>query len=426
MDKSLKGLIIILSGLFSLFALVACSTFAGKGSESMDELKDSYKENYMAMALLNYQDSLVGAKRLDKEIDIFLKAAAKGQRIHELKRKMNGVKKTWSHDARMPYGESEIFRFNNGPIDFEPAGVNTSYLATINHQGVEGLLNAWPLDEAYIDYVNGNKRAGVINDPSVKITKKLLVAMNERDGEKNISTGFHAIEFLLWGQDRSLKSAGLRPVTDFVDGGSARNQNRRRKYLKTLSSLLVEHLSSVESHWRSDEDNFRAQFTKLSSDQVLAQSLNSVISMLGDELKSERIENAFMLGDQEEEHSCFSDKTINDIYTNAKGAFNLYRGGYKAYNMNAEVKGTGLSDLVKKSSESLHNEILENFNQLFKEINFFYSKDSYGKAKIGDIATPFDYALTHNKKEIKKIIDRLSMLDEQFKEVANLFGIKIQ
>src|SRR5690606_31905515 len=108
------------------------------------------------------------------------------------------AKQAWIY-ARQPYGKTEVFRFYNGPIDRD--------------QGPEGLLNAWPLDEAYIDYVVGAPQSGIINNITEfpEITKELLISLNELDGEKNVSTGYHAIEFLLWGQDFFTDSAGQRP-----------------------------------------------------------------------------------------------------------------------------------------------------------------------------------------------------------------------
>jgi len=80
--------------------------------------------------------------------------------------------------ARDDYGPTEAFRFYDGPID-EPAN------------GPEGRINAWPMDEAYVDYVEGDPSAGIINNPQAfpEITEKVLTEANEDGGETNISTG---------------------------------------------------------------------------------------------------------------------------------------------------------------------------------------------------------------------------------------------
>ncbi|PIK15255.1 imelysin family protein [Halobacteriovorax sp. JY17] len=381
--------------------------------------------NYSELALLNYNDSLAGARELKSEIAKFIKLAE--ENAVSAKEQFEMVKKTWSIDARLPYGQSEIFRFYNGPVDFEAIddGVVT-YLESINFEGVEGLMNAWPLDEIYIDYVKEDSSAGLVNNRGIELTKEVIVSMNEREGEKNISTGYHAIEFLLWGQDRSLETAGTRPYTDYVTGGTAKNQDRRRTYLSLLIDLLDDHLSSVTNQWVKGETNYRTEFLKRDTNSVLTDIFISMTSMAGDELKSERIENAFLLEDQEEEHSCFSDQTINDIYTNALGVKNIYFGEYSAQNLDKKINGKGISDLVAFVNPALDKKIATKFKSLFNNINFFYKKSRSGEVQIGNINTPFDRALTTNKVEIQNIIDDLGAIDELLREAALELGLEIE
>lgn len=129
--------------------------------------------------------------------------------------------------AREPYGQTEVYRFYGGPID----DVN----------GPESLINAWPVDEVYIDYVEGAPASGIVNNVAdyPEITKELLTSLNEVGAEENIATGYHPIEFLLWGQDLSADSAGQRAYTDYT---SADNADRRGVYLNAAAEMLVEHL----------------------------------------------------------------------------------------------------------------------------------------------------------------------------------------
>ncbi|EQC50622.1 imelysin family protein [Bacteriovorax sp. DB6_IX] len=407
-----------------LIATASASALAVKVPfKNNDLMKKEVIGNYANMALLNYQDSLSGALDLQLQIRKFTKSAASN--AQDAMKQFEMTKDAWAKNARMPYGQSEIFRFYNGPIDFEPVddGVIT-HLEAIGFEGVEGLLNAWPLDEFYIDYVKEDADAGLINDRSIKLTADVITSMNEREGEKNISTGYHAIEFLLWGQDRSLETAGTRPYTDFVNGGTAKNQDRRREYLSLLADVLVDHLRSVTSQWDVKADNYRKEFLNRNTDNVLADIFTSMISMAGDELKSERIENAFLLEDQEEEHSCFSDMTINDIYTNALGVKNIYLGEYKAFNFDLSVEGKGIDTLVAYTNPELDKKIKAEFKTLFTAINFFYAKEN-GKAVIGNIAIPFDRAITENKDEVQAIIDSLGNLDELLREAAVELGLEL-
>lgn len=180
---------------------------------------------YSELVYANYSDSLASARDMQKAIAALLAAPSKET--------LEAARKSWL-DAREFYGQTEAFRFYGGPIDDE--------------NGPEGQINAWPMDESYVDYVEGKPNAGFINDPKFKITKANLAKQNERGGEENIATGWHAIEFLLWGQDLSETGPGDRSFEDYVDGKRA-NADRRRLYLKVVTELLIDDLASVTKAW---------------------------------------------------------------------------------------------------------------------------------------------------------------------------------
>jgi putative iron-regulated protein len=377
-------------------------------------LEKAIVANYANLVFKNYSDSLIGAQKLDHSINKFL--------VETTSTQMQETKKTWSAQARMPYGQSEIFRFYNGPVDFEAIddGV-TSYLESINFEGVEGLMNAWPLDEAYIDYVAGDMNAGIINDRSITITPEVITEMNERDGEKNISTGYHAIEFLLWGQDTSLTGPGNRSVNDYT---TAPNADRRKTYLKTLSDTLVSHLDSVHNQWKPGQVNYRANLMQKDPREVIGYMFTSMISMAGDELKSERIENALLLEDQEEEHSCFSDTTVNDIYTNFLGVKNVYLGSYTAFNDQAlSMDGAGIDELIKSFNPTLNLEIIKAMAAVETSITDFYTADSAGQPIVGDIALAFDVAITSQQSRVQEIVDGLDHLDSLLRQASSELGL---
>ena len=389
------------------------------------ELEAQIVENYAQMAHLNYTDALIGAKKLDASIKNFVSTAMTGD-LAATTATMDEAKSIWANEARMPYGQTEIFRFYNGPIDFEAINDGTTtYLESINFEGVEGLLNAWPLDEAYIDYVVGAPNTGLINDRSVALSSDVIVSMNELNGEKNISTGYHAVEFLLWGQDRDQASAGKRSATDYVDGEAA-NADRRREYLGLLSSTIIDHLESVSAQWTPAATNYRKEFVGKDSREALANLFTSMISMAGDELKSERIENALLLEDQEEEHSCFSDTTVNDIYTNALGVKNVYYGAYQAFNTTESIDGAGVDELVEFVSPALNAEIKVAFDELFAGINAFYAQDAAGNVLVGDIALPFDVAITSEQAKVQKIVDDLDVVAELLRDAADELGLALE
>ena len=265
-----------------LILLTSCSEQSDKSDLDLEPLKKGFKETYAKIAFAAYDDALLTSKNLQNEIDEFLKEpSAEG---------LEKCRTSWLR-SREAYLLTEAFRFSNGPID--------------NKDGVEGAINAWPLDESYIDYVRGNPKSGIINNPEgfPEISKKTILSLNEQGGETNISTGFHAIEFLLWGQDQedtSLKTPGNRNFKDYSD--PTPNADRRAAYLKAVTDLLVEHLESVQKEWESNiPGNYREKFLASESNQSLKDILKGLFNFSKAELAGERLFVALTNKDQEDE-----------------------------------------------------------------------------------------------------------------------------
>lgn len=283
---------------------------------------DEVLAQYGRIVHAGYADTLTGARALQQAVEAFVAAPSEAGLLK--------ARQAW-RAGREWYGQTEAFRFYGGPID--------------GKDGPEGYLNAWPMDEAYVDGVAGNPASGIINNPKIRLDAKTLRALNEKDGEENIATGWHAIEFLLWGQDQDVAGPGQRAHTDFVDG-QAPNAERRRAYLKLVTDLLVKDLASLERAWAPGAKNYRASFEKDPANLVKLFSALGILSR--GELAGERIEVALDSQNQEDEHSCFSDNTHRDIVANAVGIRNVWRGEYVRLD-GSRLAGASLRDLVAAS-----------------------------------------------------------------------------
>ena len=346
----------VLFVLFASMALCAGAAYAS-GDGDLDDLKHHVIESYTEIVLASYQDSLQLALELNDALIAFV--------ADPTDETLAAAREAWLA-ANEPYGQTEAYRFYGGPIDDE--------------DGPEGLLNAWPLDEAYIDYVDGDLDAGIINNTEdyPEITKDLLISLNEVGAEENISTGYHAIKFLLWGQDLYEDSAGQRPASDY---SGAPNAERRGQYLLITGALLVENLSDMVDQWdHENDDNYVWAFHDGPADVALTNTLTGIGVLAKSELAGERMFTAYHNQDQEDEHSCFSDNTHRDIITNFMGVNNVYRGTYTRID-GTVVEGASLADLFDAIAPDLNAEMLDPLALADQQVN--------------DIFVPFDRAIVN-------------------------------
>ncbi|MDE2939359.1 MAG: iron-regulated protein [Chloroflexota bacterium] len=380
-----KRLLITIS--VTLLALAAMAACTSQGPT--DELKTSVVENYAAGAYASYARSLASAQAMDVAIDNFI---AEPSQV-----RLDAAKRAWLL-ARDDYGVTEIYRFYEGPIDNE-------------ENGPEGLINAWPMDESYVDYVEGNADAGIINMPDEypTIDADLLVSLNEEGGEENISTGWHAIEFLLWGQDLNEDGPGYRPVSDYT---TADNADRRATYLAVTSDLLLSHLQDMVDAWAPGQSNYRAQFLAKDSDAAITDIVTGIGEMSRGELAGERMTVAYDARSQEDEHSCFSDNTISDIVANAAGIQRVYFGEY------GSVSGAGIRDLIAAQDQALADKLAAEINR-----SVYLARS---------IPAPFDGALLEgisdaapNRRAVLDTIEALEAQTDTIVSAAQEVGITI-
>ncbi len=296
---------------------------------------------YADLVLGAYDASIASTEAMQTSIDAFLKKPSEAR--------LEAARKAWL-GARDDYIVTEPFRFYGGPID-DP------------EDGPEGKINAWPMDEAYVDYVAGNPKAGIVNDTKAypKLTADVIVEANERGGETNISSGWHAIEFLLWGQDRSKTGPGSRPASDY---DSARNAGRRASYLKLTTAQLLADLGRVRDQWAVQGGAFRTAFLA-DPDRALRRIMRGIGALAVGELAGERMAVAFESADQEDEHSCFSDNTNADVVNDIKGIRMVYLAELPG------VSGPSLQSLVEARDPDLAGELRTELDEALAKAQAF-------------------------------------------------------
>jgi putative iron-regulated protein len=312
--------------------------------------------NYADIAEAMYADSLVKAKELQAAVQALVDTPNAAS--------LQAARRAWLA-SRVPYQKTEVYRFGNAIVD-----------------EWEGRVNAWPLDEGLIDYVDASYgtdseenplyTANVIANTTIThggeeidastITKELLAEKLQEIGgvEANVATGYHAIEFLLWGQDLNGTGpgAGNRPWTDYARGSACTNGNcdRRAQYLTVAAELLVEDMEEMAANWTADGEARKAVM-EAGPSGGLSIILTGLGSLSYGELAGERMKLGLLLNDPEEEHDCFSDNTHNSHYYNIVGMRAVYFGSYTRIDGKSVVNGRSLHDLVRASDPALASEI---------------------------------------------------------------------
>jgi putative iron-regulated protein len=344
---------------------------------------------YANVVAASYDDSLTSALAMQRAVQAFVAAPSADT--------LASARKAWL-DAREWYGQTEAYRFYSGPID--------------DAKGPEGDLNSWPLDEAYIDYVKGKPNAGLINNRKAVISKATLAKANTRGGEENVSVGWHAVEFLLWGQDLRADGAGDRSFEDYLDG-KAPNADRRRQYLLAVTDLVIDDLRSLQKAWAPGARNYRAAFEKGGIESV-RKMIVGMGSLSRGELAGQRLETAMNTQDQEDEHSCFSDNTHRDIVNNALGIENVWFGRFKRLD-GSQLQGASLNELVAKADAGVASRTAEHI--------------SASVAAANGIHAPFDQEILGAKdapgrQRVQKTIDSLVQQSKDLADAASALGIK--
>ena len=393
------------------FALGLCLGLSPAAAEPTP--KDVLKA-YADIAQAGYQDSLDTAKTLRLAVDAFLAKPTEGN--------LRAARAAWIA-ARIPYMQTEAYRFGNAIVD-----------------DWEGRVNAWPLDEGLIDYVAGaygiesaeNElyAANVIANASLtiggkkldaaKITKALLAdELQEAGGvEANVATGYHAVEFLLWGQDLNGTGPGNgnRPANDYnTKKCSNGNCERRAQYLKTVTDLLVDDLAWMAEQW-ADGGEARKVLMDGSDEEGLTAIMTGLGSLSYGELAGERIKLGLMIHDPEEEHDCFSDNTHASHFFDALGIRNVYLGAYRRADRSL-VSGPSVSDLIKAKSPETDAELRAKLDATMDAMNALYLRALTTES--------YDQMIGEDNAEGNAVVQRVvDALRDQTKAIERAVGVR--
>jgi putative iron-regulated protein len=155
-------------------------------------------------------------------------------------------------------------------------------------------INHWPIVPGYIDYVDGYPDSGIVHDINVNLNADSLREQHGFFDVSEVTLGFHAIEFLLWGYDAD---SVARPATDFdavleltpkeIESGYTLEQlsnNRRRLFLSVVVDTLVKDFLALQSLWLAEEPSISQRIESISGTELIVILADSMSAMLTQEL----------------------------------------------------------------------------------------------------------------------------------------------
>ena len=382
--------------LIGLVFLLACSGGKTSGAnQPTDEQVNAVLETYAENLFQAYSDSVTDEQAFRSKVEAFLAAPTEAT--------LATARTAWVA-SREHYMLVEGARFYDGAIDVDPP----------NH---EGALNSWPLDEAYIDYTTNkatkavDETAGLVNrtDLLPTITVDAIDAFNARGGDENISNGYHAQEFLLWGQALEDVGPGKRPATDYVVGGPRKNADRRASYLRVATTGVIQRLTLVRDAWAPNAAG-RTKFTS-GGKPSLALALTGLGKMSKGELASQRLNAAYASKGRRDQHDCFSSETLLDYERDARGLLMMYQGKY------GSRSGQGIDSLVRAANPDVDARLTK---QLQASIEAIVAIPKPFEASIvGDDKAP-------GRTAVRAAVVSLRAQGDLFAEAASALGLTIQ
>jgi putative iron-regulated protein len=378
----------------SIFAVIVVLLNAACSPVPSEDEKRAILTAYRQQAYAVYDDAYMAAKELY--------AAASDLQKSPSQTSLDKARQAW-RQARVPYSQSEALRFGNWFVDDWEKGVNS-----------------WPLDEGFIDYVNENYQASASNNwaranlmgaqhiivagrsvPLNYIVNKQLQMLESASGiESNIATGYHALEFMLWGQDKHgyASGAGERPWTDFSQDPSLCSNGehlattiapcrKRGEFLQAQSMHVLSQLRDMRGYWAPGNGNAGARLQQADVNEGLSRILFGLLAMSAEELAGERMQVALMSNSPEEEQDCFSDDTHHSLWYNALGIENFYYGRYDGRN-SIQLQSTSLAALASKYYPELARDIDAGFSETKAAMRAILDAGNSGEQYIDQLIAP--------------------------------------
>ena len=175
-------------------------------------------------------------------------------------------------------------------------------------------LDSWPIEGGYIDYIENYPFSGIVNDLTLEINEETIRAQHGFTDPTNASLGYHAIEFMLWGDvsqrsahdffpqkntapmlmsdtEHTTESANIEMIEHAeIRDLKPQNHNRRRQYTQLLGELLQKDLHRIQRRWEPSSGYYAQLLQKSNAGNTLQAAFIAAQNLIIKELLNKRFQ----------------------------------------------------------------------------------------------------------------------------------------
>ena len=255
--------------------------------------------HYLSLAAQQFKTTCSNAEQLQTSVQLFLSAPNK--------KTLEEARLHWisTHNS---YIGSKLFR----ALNIKHPELDHSQIDPVKHS-LAIRIDQSPLLPGYLDAVEGYPQSGYVFSP-LPIDAVTLNNEHQFSDTLYVTLGFHAVEFLLWGEGNEqtrTSSDYAVPIDNKENPESA--QARRSQLLSLTTKLLTEDLQMQCQEWLTTEGYYPSQLSAKSEKEQNEYIVATMEQRLSDiQINSTQIKNAV------EPHSAFAHSDEQDLQAQIK------------------------------------------------------------------------------------------------------------
>ena len=222
-----------------LIALLCCTSGAIAADSPSDDPLDKTTRYAWELGLQSLINTEQASRNLSAQLDLFLADPSEASMANVRQEWRNSHQQWQQHAVWIALAKAQPRRF---------AILNSHYFA----------LDARELQPGYLDAVQDYPFSGIVNDISIVLTADSLRQQHGLTDSSEVSLGFHALEFLLWGEYGQRSFNDFLPISTINAEQNAAGlttgdlpNNRRRTVLRLLTQLLADDVQRLRQDWQN-------------------------------------------------------------------------------------------------------------------------------------------------------------------------------